>query len=872
MAEESSASSRLRRFAREFPERPLLDVDERSYTYSEVDMAVDQLAQRLLDDLGEEPHRIVLRLAGTHEMVVAALAVERAGMTSVPLDPTAPSERVLNIIDQVTPAMVLSDVEGDDDLPLPGARPLRYTATPPADGVQCPQAGLAAVVFTSGSTGTPKGIMMPTAQRQGMIDDLERITGRSPDAPEEYRMGMIAAGTVGFSHAMVDCSIAMGATLCAYEVRRLGLAAFGQWAVDKRIVTIPLIPTVLRFILPTLPDDLVFHDLRTVFFSGETSTWEDVRALRKHLPDAAVAHNMLGQTEVRISEFAVGADLPPDASGPLPAGTITANRTVTIVDPDGVPVPTGTAGEIIVETAECALGYWGQPDVTASVFTDLEDGRRRVRTGDGGRLLGDGTLEHLGRLDHVVKVAGNRIDLGDIETALRGLDGVADAAATTFASPAGDLRLAGYAVPSPGVSLHPHVLRAAMARRLPGPMLPDFIAVLDALPQLPGGKVDRSQLPARAAEAAVPDDARQPSELEGQLCAIFAEVLGVEQVALDDDFFALGGDSIRAARLFAGMESALGIDRPVSLIVEAPTVSSLAAAVIQSEDTWDALVPLRAEGQRPPLFVVHEGRGDIFYATRLFDALGDDQPVLALQPKGLLGVPPEETSIEELAASYLRSIRRQRPHGPYLLYGYSMGGTIAFEMALQLRATGEEVAFLGIGDTPVADPEMLRLAQPYAARGGARLAQLKALPPGQATQLAGRLALRQLTSLPGRLKLHGTRWLVSRHRKVVLGVRRTHRLMQTGEAIPPELRCWYVTLHYGEMLARYVPSAAFDGPALLVRSKDKHPHEDLGWARWIDGELQIVNIGGDHGSIHDARHSGEVGRALRAAIDHGIAG
>jgi acyl carrier protein len=544
--------------------------------------------------------------------------------------------------------------------------------------------------------------MIPAAVRHGGPEYLEGLEW----IPDGAVAGMVTAGTVGFSAVFLNSAVQLGATFDAYEIRRLGLAGVGDWLERSGVQWLFMVPTVLRFVLPTLRDDLVLPDIRLVLTSGETLTWEDVAALRRHLPRRATVVNLFGLTETAgIARLVIDADTPV-GHGPLPAGRPRPWARVTIVDEQGHEVPDGVAGEIVVEGYRCMLGYWNQPELTARVLNHIGGGhmgggRRRVRTGDSGRMRPDGILEHLGRLDHVVKVSGNRVELGDVEAAASCLPGVLAAAATNVEDSGGHQRLVCFAVPQPGSAPEETELRALLTGCLAGPAVPDRVHVVGELPTLANGKVDRLTLRDWGAGRRSPSAfASTDGSLQGQLAVIWARCLSLEAVGPDDDFFALGGDSLRAAQVFVEIERQLGVVRPSSLLVHAPTIRALAAALGAPADLADLLVSFNSGGSQRPLFVVHDGGGDVFYAGRLARHLGDDQPVHAVQPSLLLGDDLAGRSFEDVARMYLAAVRRVQPTGPYRFYGFSLGGTVAFEMARQAQLSGDEVDLLALGDSP----------------------------------------------------------------------------------------------------------------------------------------------------------------------------
>ncbi|MDX6539953.1 MAG: hypothetical protein QOI71_1563, partial [Gaiellales bacterium] len=511
----------------------------------------------------------------------------------------------------------------------------------------------------------------------------------------------------------------------------------------------------------------------------------------------------------------------PAGEGPVPAGKLSANARVTIVGDDGQPVADGQRGEIVVEGPDCALGYWRRPDLTNSVFTEMPSGHRRVRTGDAGRIRDDGMLEHLGRLDHVVKISGNRVELGEVESTLARLDGVAAAAAATYVDDTLGTRLTACVVPSGLTAVDPRVLRAFLARRLPGYMLPDQIVIVDELPQLPGGKTDRSGV-ALLRDTEPKRRTHQTagrSALEQLLAPIWCDVLGVSAVEVDDDFFELGGDSIRAARLFVELERRHDIDRPMSLIYEAPTIATLALALADSSG-WSALLPAQTSGSRPPLFVVHDGAGNVAYSRSLAGQLGPEQPVYGIRCEGLNGRPLRAGSLEELAGTYIERVRELFRHGPYVLYGASDGGTIAMEMARQLVSAGERVPLVILGDT-------------FAPAGP----ELSPRDPPRRTPLA-----REVPSGNG-------------------------QALDLGEAVPLVEREMHVLRECGRLVSEYRPRTPVADRVVLLRTEGMDESPDRGWNGVVGGALEIIDVPGSHYALCREASSAYVGPVLALALD-----
>ncbi|MZD09808.1 AMP-binding protein, partial [Streptomyces sp. SID5785] len=319
-------------------------------------------------------------------------------------------------------------------------------------------------------------------------------------------------------------------------------------------------------------------------------------------------------------------------------------------------------------------------------------GSRMYRTGDLARWTDQGEVEYLGRTDHQVKLRGQRIELGEIEAALTGCTRVDAACAAVV----GD-HLVGYVTGGPD----PDTVRAELARTLPDHMVPSAIVPLDAFPLSPNGKLDRKQLPAPV--FAGRSAARRPANArEETLTRLFAEVLDATGVGPDDAFFDLGGTSLLAVRLVARVREELGAELTIGSLFRAPTPAALAARIDDtaavSTDALDAVLPLRTEGRRPPLFAVHPAGGLSWCYAGLTARLGPDQPVYGIQAPGLTSDGPLPDTLWEQAADYVERIRRIQPRGPYRLLGWSVGGILAHSVAVLLQEAGDEVAVLALLD------------------------------------------------------------------------------------------------------------------------------------------------------------------------------
>ncbi|HZS30127.1 MAG TPA: AMP-binding protein [Gaiellaceae bacterium] len=857
-----AAFAAMQEVAERDPERLALEAGNDRMTYAELDAATASVAAALVDRLGPGRHHVILRVEATKALLVGSVAIARAGLVSVPLDPTMPVEHLRRVAADVGAALILSDDPNAEGGPVEVVDPLDLVGEPPSNWEDVPHGAYVAIAFSSGSTGEPKGILVAATQRavgQTGSADLS-VYGFEGAA----RIGIIATGSSNLTEGSLQACVALGATAVAYEIRRDGLDRFAEWARTANVFWLFAIPTLLRHLLATLGEHDVITGMRALYIAGEVLTWEDIAEIRPHLPPEAVIYNLFGNTESGAClRFAVDADTPL-GTGRLPLGVLLPDRTVELLDEAGHPVPAGDVGEIVVTGRETALGYWNRPEETAELFTDLGDGLRRVRTRDLGRLLPDGNVEYCGRIDHMVKIAGHRVELGQVEATLRQLDGVADAAATTYVDDAGDLRLTACVVAADGCVLHPSVLRLELARRLPAPMLPDGISVLEELPRLPGGKVDRLQLP--VARALPRESAAPPrTELERRILGHWRRVLGVD-LGVEDDFFAVGGDSLRGARIITAVNEELGVELAVSALVEAPTVRRLAAVVEAAPDP-SPLVVARSEGDGPPLFLVHDVFGEVVYTQLIASLLPAGFPVYGIRGQAVEGRMIAEESVQELASRYIGAIRTVRPHGPYLLYGWSSGGTIAFEIASQLRRAGEDIHVLLVGDSP-APGLPVGISLGFRARADLRKREMARMSRPEAAGYALRLVGRQLAFRAYRLAAR----LTGRPRPPAgygAAEAAIAAAAASGSAVPPALRGTLAAYTYGGLTAAYKPDGVYDGPLTILRCSKSEFSVD-GWNAYLAAPYKEIPFAGGHldlGSEAGIRTVAEVlAGEIRAAV------
>ncbi|MEU6312976.1 amino acid adenylation domain-containing protein [Streptomyces sp. NPDC047014] len=699
------------------PQETALVFEDERLTYAELDARANRLA-RALRARGAGPERVVaLGLPRSADFVVALFAVLKTGAAYLPLDLDHPVERLAAMVEDAGPLCLVT-------VDAVAARVPRVAGVPllelDAEAVTAELAGLsdaplaeaeltgrrdgrhpAYVIYTSGSTGRPKGVVVPYSGLTNMLfNHRERIFAPAVELAGGRRMKV--AHTVSFAFDMsweeffwlVD----------GHEVHVIGeelrldpaalTAHYDRVGIDVVNVT----PSYGQQLVDAGLLDAGRHRPALVLLGGEAvpdSLWTLLSET-----GGTMAYNLYGPTEYTIN--ALGADVA-DSAGSC-VGRPIYNTRAYVLDRALRPAAQGVPGELYLAGAGLARGYLGRPSLTAERFVADpfgEPGTPMYRTGDLVRWRADGGLDYLGRADDQVKIRGFRIELGEIESVLAGLPEVAAAAVTVHTGATGVKRLVAYTVPAAGATgpaARPAALRARLAAVLPEYMVPAAFVELAALPLTVNGKTDRAALPAPdlgEVSGRPPKDAREEA-----LAALFAEVLGLERVGVEDNFFALGGHSLLAMRLVGRIRAELGVPVQVGAVMSAPTVADIAARIAGDarDDALRVLMPLRAQGSAAPLFCFHPASGFAWQYTGLLRHLDADRPVYGLQSPGLAGELPEFADVAELAERYLAEIRTVQPEGPYHFLGYSFGGTVAHTLAALLQERGEEVAFLGLLD------------------------------------------------------------------------------------------------------------------------------------------------------------------------------
>ncbi|HLF04846.1 MAG TPA: AMP-binding protein, partial [Dehalococcoidia bacterium] len=549
------------------------------------------LAQAILAQRGSGSEPVALLLEHNASALVALLGVLKAGKFFVALDPSAPPARIASILgDSQASLMVTStrlqslagEVEpaGCQQMNLDQLSPGPQAADP---GLSRSPDSLAAIIYTSGSTGQPKGVIQ--SHRTLLHRFVSEANRFCFDAEDKLTMFHTLSTVAAMAHVLGG--LLTGAALFPFDIRKKGVATVTDWLLQEGVTNFHSTPSLFRRWVDTLTGSEKFPQLRGIRLGGEATTPQDVALFKKHFTPGCILYVGLGGTEsgtVSSYFFDQDSEVPSDR---LPLGYPEEGVEVLLLDGDGQEVGFDRAGEIAVRSRYLSPGYWRKPELTQDRFRpDPQGGDARVYlTGDLGLRRPDGCLFHLGRKDYQVKIRGYRVELAEVELALHSIPDVKEAAVMAREDNLGTPRLVAYVVPGkkPGPTVT--ALRRALAEKLPSYMVPAAFVTLEALPLLPNGKMDRRALPP-------PENTRPQVEtpflaprtpVEEELAGVWAQVLGLDQVGIDDNFLELGGDSLLAAQVISRVIRDFKVHLPLHALFAAPTVAQMAVVVAQRQ-------------------------------------------------------------------------------------------------------------------------------------------------------------------------------------------------------------------------------------------------------------------------------------------------
>ncbi|BAU09879.1 McnA [Leptolyngbya sp. NIES-3755] len=660
------------------PNAIAVQFDQEQITYQELEARSHQLA-RFLQSKGVQPDDLVgICMARSIDFIVGILGILKAGGAFVPLDPTYPKERLELLMSDAQVTVLLTNLDEVES----------FSAAPVQSNVK--NNNLAYVIYTSGSTGKPKGVMI---EHQSMVNHNLAVI-REYELEECDRV--LQASALSFDIAIEEIfpTLICGATLvlrspdCLMSTRQ-----FLQF-VEAYQITVLNLPTALwhQIVYGLTELDLVLPSaVRLVVVGGEKASRSTYLTWFERVGNYPRWLNTYGPTEATVIATVYDPIRSGFDQGELSIGSAIDNVQTYVLDAQMQPVPIGVAGELYIGGLGVARGYLRRPEQTQEKFIEHQfpglPPQRLYRTGDLVRYRQDGKLEYLGRNDDQVKIRGFRIELGEIEFALNQHSAVKDSIVLAQSQ-----RLIAYIVAQQ--SIEPEELQRFLKQSMPNYMVPSAIVELTAFPLTANGKVDRKALLEIAPTTSTRTISLPQTSIEHQLVRIWQDVLKVEPISVEDDFFELGGHSLLMLQLAAKMEQALGKPIPMAMLYQVPTIRQL-SQVLEDEraDFSSALIQFQAgDLSRSPLFCIPGATGTFRFCEGLRAHLDSEQPIYGIQELSI----DSSTTLEMMADHAVREMRQFQPEGPYYLMGYSMGAAVAYEIAQQLHAQGQEVALLAL--------------------------------------------------------------------------------------------------------------------------------------------------------------------------------
>lgn len=686
----------------ENPDAPAVVCDGTQLTYGELNRRANQLAEHLRT-LRIGPNDLVgLMVERSMDMVTALLGVIKSGGAYVPLDPSFPAERLNYMVENSKMRALVTHRDLDRILSVKPSAIVRLDADgpmiarqsmqdPPTNGQSGDRS--AYVLYTSGSTGKPKGVEITHSALVNFLHSMRR----EPGFTKADRM--LAVTTLSFDIAGLELYLPLvtgGTLVIASREEAQDPVRLMERIRECRCTMMQATPSTWRGLIQVGWSGS--PELK-ILCGGEAFPRD---LAEKLLPRCAELWNMYGPTETTIWSTIHRIM---DVSNPIAIGRPIANTQVYVLDRHRNMMPRGVIGELYIGGKGVGRGYLHRPDLTEERFIQnpFAENRRFYRTGDLARWLSDGTLECLGRIDGQVKVRGYRIELGEIEAILSQHAGIRQAVASTWDESPESKVLVAYVEANDGSVPDVSDLRAHLRKSLPDYMIPSIFVPMDKLPLTPNGKIDRKALPPpHEKRIEIKREFVAPRDpFEQSLMAIWSRLLKVTEIGIHDNYFELGGHSLGAVSMLADVRKLTGKTLPLATLFQAPTIATL-AELLRNEGwkpSWSSLVPIKLHGSNIPIFLVHGAEGNVLLYRQLSHYLDGAHPIYGLQSSGLDGKGTLDRTIEQMAARYVKEVTALRPHGPYIVGGYCMGGTVALEMAQQLTAMGKQVSLVILLET-----------------------------------------------------------------------------------------------------------------------------------------------------------------------------
>ncbi|MDZ7959045.1 MAG: amino acid adenylation domain-containing protein [Aulosira sp. DedQUE10] len=778
---------------------------------------------------------------------------------------------------------------------------------------------LACVMYVSGANGKPNGVGIT---HRNLVTHSLAISETWELTQSDRLLLILSISCDTFIESLFPSWIT-GATAILQPQEMQSTGQFLPFIAQQQITVVNLATSFWYQLLkePSVSPQTLPASLRLVMVGGEKVSRNAYLTWVEKVGKQVRWLNAYGTLETTLTATVYDPETATEASqtrSEIPLGRAIANTQVYILDQRSQPVPIGVTGEIYISGVGVAQGYLNRLDLTSEKFIpnpfSSESEAYIYKTGDLGRYLSDGNIEFLGRLDNQVKIRGSRIELTEIETILAQYPGVENTVVIIREEEFGDQGIVAYLIPKQGESFGSEQLLSFLQQKLPEHLLPFTFVIVDSLPLNANGQVDRKVLPALNPSNSQIEKTFVKAEdpLQIQLTEIWKNVLRIDSIGITDNFFDLGGNSLIAVRIFAEIENIFGKTLPLSILLQAPTIEQLAnfirdkspssqpnneepqrlvkhffgqviakflkgnnsklkKSIIENENQasletggwlpWSSLVPLQANGEKPPLFCVHGAGESVLYYRDFANYLGSNQPFYALQARGVDCRKTPLTQVEKMAAHYIKEIQTIQPQGPYFLGGYSFGGLVVWEMARQLEAQGQKVALLALFDTSNTTRHQTNIKPiPIQKRISRHLNNLLEVGPNYILQ-----------------QIEGKSSWVEYMVKQKLKKFTFKAYLNISRILPYAYRKQVKIKDFNKQAAKvYIPKA-YPGRVTVFRAEERPVNNggevdpNMGWSKLALGGLDIQHVPGNHFSIFNEPYVKSLSEKMKACLEKAIA-
>jgi len=721
---ESSIPARFEAQVEKYPDNIAIKEETGSLTYSEYNAKANQLAHAILAHNGGSDTPVVVLAGYGSPALIAIMGVLKAGRPFVIIDPTNPEDRINEILIESNSNLIVTDNENyelsallvnskDEKIEnrIVNIDKVDSNLSTQNLGREVSPDTHAYIFYTSGSTGKPKGVV--NNHRNILHSFLNYAITNKVTPDDKFLLGTamsFAASTGSIFGALLN-----GASVLPFPLKSRSFSQLKHWLIQEEITVCFFVPSSFRHFAQALSGKEDFPNLRMIALGGEAIYKHDVDLYKNHFTDDCILRISLASTDAGGICYDFIDKSTEITSDVVPVGRPIKGVEVLLLDDDLKPAGPNEIGEIVVQSRYLPLGYWRRPDLNKGKYLpDPEGGDKRIcLTGDLGRFLPDGRLEHISRKDTMVKIRGLRIEITEIEAHLLAIDTINDAVIVARDDRFGEKRLVAYVIPSSDNQPSIIDLRESVAEKLPDYMVPSTFVFLDSLPKTTSGKINRLALPEPPKGRLISGQeyVAPSNDMEARLVQIFEKYLGIQPVGIKDDFLEIGGHSLVAIQIITEIEDTLNITITINDFVNALSVEKLADNLqsLGAKPASRYLVILQPNGKKIPFFCIPPAGVTALPFKNLSNYMGEERPFIAIEYAGMYGETEPQKTIEGIASFNIEIMKSIQPEGPYYVAGMCFGSIVALEMAHQIINSGEKVAFIGVLDSRNLPAQKMRL-------------------------------------------------------------------------------------------------------------------------------------------------------------------